>query len=735
MVSTTSVGWASLQGHQDGFLTWLQKIIDQRTEQEQKLINFACDRVKDSAEYEHCVQRICLTVDILVDMGLDCETLVAAMLYPLAEHHGLSLAEIEGEFSPRIALLVGSVLKMSSMDELGKPTPEVDHNSKQQTEMLRKMLLAMAEDVRAVLIKLAERLYQLRMLRYETDEIRRKTLAQHTLNIYTPLANRLGIWQVKWEMEDLSLRYIEPDNYTYIAKRLELRRVEREAFINEVKQTVQEMLAAENIHAEVTGRPKHIYSIWRKMSRKGVDFSQVFDVHAVRVIVENPRDCYTILGLIHNRWTPIPGEFDDYIANPKSNGYKSLHTAVIGPGHRIFEAQIRTRDMHERAELGVASHWRYKEGVAHDEDFERKLAWLRQLLDWKEEGREDNELLLQLDSNVFDQRIYVLTPQGQVVDLPQTATPLDFAYYIHTDLGHHCKGAKVNERMVSLSYQLRTGDRVEILQAKQERVNQDWLNPNRGYLNTTRARAKVRQWLKLQNTSRHLADGRAALERELKRLNVHSLAHGEIAKHFGFGRTEELFIALGRGDINTAQLANAIHRLLLPTSPPTALRKRSKLHPHNKVPHTSESYSLDTFAGIVTRMAKCCNPKPNDELVAYVSTERGIVIHCRDCANVRRWMEEGNEKLIELESQPSAESTLYEMSIELQAYDRLGLINDVSQVLREEKINITDLNTHTGVDKVARMIISVEVEQIAHLNEALTRLEQLPNVVNVRRHV
>ncbi len=739
MVSTTSLGnFSQWQGELD-FTQWLARISAQRTEQEKQLIYQACEWVKNTAEHAKCVQQICATVDILLDIGMDNETLVAAMLHPLADHHGLALDSIDAKFGKRIASLVNSALKMGSMDEVDSPALKDAAGQAAQSERLRKMLLAMVEDVRAVLLKLAERLYILRQLRHSGADEYRRLLARQTLNIHAPLANRLGIWQVKWEMEDLSLRFLEPENYANIAKLLEMRRVERENFIQNVKQEVHGLLLTEGIVAEVTGRPKHIYSIWRKMQRKQVDFHQVFDVHAVRVVVASQRDCYTALGIIHNRWTPIPGEFDDYIANPKSNGYKSLHTAVIGPMDHIFEAQIRTRDMHNHAELGVASHWRYKEGVAHDESFERKLAWLRQLLEWKDEGQEDSELLRQLDSEVFDKRVYVLTPQGQVIDLPQGATPLDFAYTIHTDIGHHCKGALVDGHIVPLNYTLKTGEQIEILQSKQERVNQDWLSPGRGYLATSRARNKVRAWLKQQNVSRHLAGGRAAVDRELKRLNAHGVSHDALAKHLGLDGVDTLFTAVGRGDMNSGQLANAVHRLLLAAD---AKETKQRPAPSSNAPESRESkkaagvlpqwLGLDTFSGMRTEYAKCCCPQANDALMAYVSKERGIVIHRRDCEHVQRWLEEGNEKLIPLEPPPPP-SVRHAMAIVLQAYDRMGLVMDVSRVLTEGNINITGLDTHTGVDKIARMTIAVEVSDIRQLQNALVQLELLPNVIEARR--
>ena len=498
---------------------WLNVVGQGRSDAEQSLIRVALTRAqaahKDQtrASGEPYLLHCLAVAEICHHLKLDHEAVAAAILHDAVEDTDVTLQEVAETFGAQVARLVDGVTKMGRIGEIREPAGGRHSAQLHHSESVRKLLLAMAEDVRVVLIKLADRLHNMRTLRF-LDHERQRRIARETLDIYAPLANRLGIWQVKWELEDLSLRYLEPDAYHRIAALLDGRRIDRERHIELVKERLSKAFDSAGIRAEISGRPKHIYSIWRKMQRKNVDFHQIFDVQAVRVLVESTAECYAVLGIVHSFWHHVPHEFDDYIANPKSNNYRSLHTAVIGPEGRAVEVQIRTRDMHEHAELGIAAHWRYKEGARYDHGFEKKVAWLRQLLEWKEEEPSADEFVDRFKSESVQERVYVLTPQGQVIDMPAGATVLDFAYHIHTDVGHRCRGAKVNGRIVPLAYELSSGEQVEVLTGRKVAPSRDWLNPHLGYLKTSRARAKVRHWIKQQDRDINIAAGRSSLERE-----------------------------------------------------------------------------------------------------------------------------------------------------------------------------------------------------------------------------
>jgi len=493
---------------------------------------------------------------ILADLNLDNETLAAAILHDVVEDGGVGLQEIEAQFGGRIAGLVDGVTKMKVIQEF-QPGAGVSRREHAQAESLRKMLLAMAEDVRVVLIKLADRLHNMRTLAALGEE-RQRRIARETMDIFAPLANRLGIWQIKWELEDLAFRYLESADYRRIAGFLAERRIDREAYIEQFMATLRTELANAGIKADVSGRAKHIYSIWRKMIRKHKDFEQIYDVRAVRILVDSVRDCYGALGIVHSLWQHVPGEFDDYIATPKENNYRSIHTAVIGPEGKTVEVQIRTYQMHNESELGVAAHWRYKESAKSDKSFDDKIAWLRSLLEWKDEVAEATDFVDQFKSEVFSERVYVFTPKGNIVDLPAGATPLDFAYHIHTNVGHRCRGAKVNGQMVPLTYALKTGDRVEVLTVKEGGPSRDWLSPHLGYLQTSKARQKVSQWLRLQNLDASIAQGREVLEREFHRLGLADINYEKLASRFEQQNVDSFLAAIGRGDIKPAQLVNAV---------------------------------------------------------------------------------------------------------------------------------------------------------------------------------
>ncbi len=718
--------------HAFNLTAWLNHINQDRATSEAQTITAACllaQKIHEgqtlSSEQPYLVHLVTVA-DLLAELGMDTDVLVAAILHEITEKKQVTLDEIRKQFGSTVANLIDGVNKMKYIEALNDYTDKGEEQES-QIENLRKMLLAMAEDVRVVLIKLADRLDNMRTLRNH-NSVTQKRMAQETLDLFAPLANRLGIWQIKWELEDLSLRYLEPESYQQLAKLLAERRISREDYIEQVIQRLKDALNLAGIKAEVSGRPKHLYSIWRKMQRKGLDFDKIFDVRAVRVLVKTESECYMALGIIHNKWQPIHGEFDDYIAKPKNNNYQSLHTAVLGPEQKIFEVQIRTQEMHHHAELGVASHWRYKEGGGqHDSGFEQKIAWLRKILQLKDEENNPGELIDRFKSEIFEDLVYVLSPQGKVIELPQGATPLDFAYYIHTQLGHCCRGAKVNQRLVPLTYALKSGDQIEILTAKEEKPSRDWLVPHTGYLKTSRARTKVRLWFKKQNSQQQLTDGRVLLERELHRLNIKEYNLEKLAAQLNFNTVEDLFISLGRGDTALGQIANAFHDQVF-----AAPKLSIAAHPS---PHAQGGIHIKGVGNLLTQMAGCCKPTLSNSIVGYISKGRGVVVHRRDCANALRWQDEGNERLIEVEwSKVTQEPILYPVDIQVQAYDRTGLLQDICSMVAGEKINIIATNTLTNKsDNSANLTFTLEVNNLDQLSRALAKIDRLPNVTKVWR--
>ncbi|WP_297526499.1 GTP diphosphokinase [Thiohalobacter sp.] len=709
---------------------WLARLGEGRSDAERVLIARAIER----AEAAHAGQRRasgepyvehCLAVAaILQEQHLDAEAIVAGILHDTLEDTELTRADIAAEFGEVVARLVDGVTKMGHLSRFR----DASERARDQAESVRKLLLAMVEDVRVVLIKLADRLHNMRTLKYLSGE-RQRRIARETLEIYAPLANRLGMGQVKWELEDLSLRYLDPDTYRDIAARLDEKRVDRERYIERVVRQLQRELAHAGVRAEVTGRPKHIYSIWKKMQRKNVDFHQIFDVRAVRILTESVADCYAALGVVHSLWHHIPKEFDDYIANPKQNNYRSLHTAVVGPGGKTLEVQIRTRDMHEHAELGVAAHWRYKEGARFDAAFEQKIAWLRQLLEWKDEESSATDFVDRFKAESGHERVYVLTPDGEVVDLPQGATPLDFAYYIHTEIGHRCRGAKVNGRIVPLTYELQNGEQVEVLTTRQGAPSRDWLSPHLGYLRTPRARAKVRHWFRQQDQEKNIAAGRAALERELSRLGIEGLAWERLAERLGFAEVDAMLAAIGSGDLNSAQLVGAASELTrseTAETPATAPARRRRGEGERGI-------RIQGVGNLLTHVAQCCRPLPSDAIVGYITRGRGVTIHRQDCPNMLRLRPEDRDRLIEVEWGEGGGQT-YPVDIQILAFDRAGLLRDVTSVLAGEKINVLAVNTHTDKrDHAAHMQLTVEISDLGSLSRVLSRISQLPNVVEARR--
>jgi GTP pyrophosphokinase len=545
-------------------------------------------------------------------------------------------------------------------------------------------------------------------------------------DIFAPLANRLGVWQVKWELEDLSFRYLEPDLYKKIARLLDEKRLGREQYIADVREQLRQELHKNGVVAEVSGRPKHIYSIYKKMKRKGVDFSEVYDVRAVRVLVSDLKDCYTALGVVHSLWQPIPGEFDDYIAHPKGNDYRSLHTAVVGPEAKALEVQIRTHDMHNHAELGVAAHWRYKEGGRQDAGFEEKIAWLRQIMEWKEDVHDAGELMEQFKTGLFQDTVYILTPQGKVVALPKGATPIDFAYHVHTNLGDRCRGAKVDGNIVPLTYPLANGQRVEILTVKQGGPSRDWLNPSLGYVRTSRAKAKIRHWFKHQHYDENVAQGREALEKETHRLGL-SLPNLEaLAQKNHFARPEDLLAAIGRGDITARQVMAVIQEEV-----ELAEEEWHLPAPRAGIGPSASGVLIHGEGGLLTTIAKCCKPVPPDAIVGFVTRGRGVAIHRQDCPNVLHLDESQRDRLL-VASWGTKKGGHYEVDVEIEANDRQGLLRDVSEVMTREKVNVTAVSTLSrGLQ--AGMRFTVQIADLDQLARILTLIQEVPGVAWARR--
>jgi GTP pyrophosphokinase len=594
-----------------------------------------------------------------------------------------------------------------------------------QSEALRKMLLAVVSDVRLVLVRIAEQLYRLRKARNLTRDEQR-AIALETREIYAALANRLGVWQLKWELEDLSFRYLEPDTYMEIAAALKEKRTDRLGFIDEVKSTLQAELEKQGVKADISGRPKHIYSIWRKMQRKDRGLDTLYDIRAVRILVDDVKDCYAALGAVHNLWSYLPGEFDDYIANPKDNNYQSLHTAVVGPEGKTIEVQIRSHDMHRQAELGIAAHWRYKEGRASPAAFDQKIRFLRQLLEPSGDGE---DLLAQFRDDVFEDRVYGVSPKGDIVELPAGATPLDFAYHVHTQVGHRCRGAKVNGRIVPLTYKVQNGDKIEIITGSQSQPSRDWLSPKLGYLAGARNRAKVRNWFRHQDRDQHQRQGREILDRELSRLNVRDLATDEIAHQLKHKNTDALCVALGAGDLTSASIATALQHLR-GTEMPDKIRRR---RPAKRKATQSGGVAVSGVGDLMCNFARCCRPVPPEAIVGYITQGRGVTIHRQDCGNFLGLNQRHPERIIEVDWGQSDTAT-YPVDLTLRAHDRTGLLRDISTVLADEDASVTDLASHTDRKSMQTIMdIKIEIKDLPTLSTAITRLEQLPNVIAVKR--
>ena len=714
----------------------LETLATDRPDHEAEIISHACHfsanahagQRRESGEpfFNHSLA----VAEILGQLHLDHETIAAAVLHDVVEDTNVSLDDIKQDFGENIASLVDGVTKMGRIHGYETAGEVQDSKDQVRSESLRKMLLAMAEDVRVVLIKLADRLHNMRTLG-SLSSSKQQRIARETMDIFAPLANRLGIWQLKWELEDLSFRYIDADAYKSIAGMLDKRRSDREKDIDSLVSYISAELKKSGVQAKVRGRPKHIYGIWKKMQKKRRAFGEIYDVRAVRITVKEVQDCYTALGIVHSNWQYIPGEFDDYIATPKKNDYRSIHTAVIGPDGKTFEIQIRTEDMNQQAEFGVAAHWRYKEGSGKDASYDEKIAWLRQLLEWKDEIVEAGEFVDQFKSEVFSDRVYLLTPKGKIIDLPSGATPLDFAYHIHTEVGHRCRGAKVDGHIVPLTYKLKTGERVDVLTIKSGQPSRDWMNPDLGYLHTSRARSKVKQWFRHLGYDETVSAGRANIEKEIRRLGLVGVSFEKIARSFSFDKVDDFFSAVGRGDLKTSRILTTIHEQVMPPAKESTLPISA---PAAK-PDVADAIQIQGVGNLLTHIARCCKPVPGDPVVGYITVGRGVTVHRRDCPNMLHSNTESPERMVEV-SWGSGKSMAYPVDIVIEAYDRPGLLGDITTLLSNESINVLAANTLTNKSEhTAKMKLTLEIINIDSLSRLLGKIEQLPNVTDVRRQL
>jgi len=698
----------------------------------------------------HCVA----VAEILMsEMGAPPPVIAAGLLHDTVEDTDITLDDLKRDFGDEIANLVDAVTKLSSLPRVSRGDQhEVDEEKEEferyiasrrglpnpdeevelllrkrrhdlASETLRKTFLAMTDDPQVVLIKLADRLHNMRTLRYVSEQKQRR-IANETMDIFAPLANRLGIWQLKWELEDLAFRYINPKIYKEIAKDLVEQRSVRERRIQEISKRLFNVMKEAGIKAEVTGRPKHIFSIFKKMQRKGIPIEWVHDVRGIRIIVPTNAICYATLGVIHSHWTPIPGEFDDFIAAPKDNFYKSLHTAVIYDDGKTLEVQIRTQEMHENAEYGIAAHWRYKENRSHDPDFDLRIAYLRQLMEWRQDVEDASEFVDGMKSDVFGDRVYVFTPRGDIIDLPGKSTPIDFAYHVHTEIGHRCRGSKVGGKLVSLDYQLQTGDQVEILTAKRGGPSRDWLNTNLGLVNTQRARAKIRRWFKQQDREHNISQGKVVLDRELRRLGVSGQNMEQLAKKFDYKTIEDLYSAVGCSDI---PLGRVVNEFIIEVDDEEDFE--FPITPIKDVGRSTDEIAVLGLKGLLYNMAKCCNPTPGDEIIGYITRGRGATIHRKDCPNVLRVRD--TERLIEVCW--GSPTNTFSVPVKVKAYDRTGLLRDISVLLAEEDVTMSKARVDVNRRNMAVFDLLLQVRDVSHLSRVLDRLERLSNVVEARR--
>ncbi len=686
----------------------------------------------------HCVA----VASILAELKVPPVVISAALLHDTVEDTEITIKDLEDQFGEEMAQLVDGVTKLSNLPRVSiteekansdgngaiastsnlSKTAQKSRHKDLKTETLRKTLMAMGDDVRVVLIKLADRLHNMRTLNF-MPETKQKRIAQETMDIFAPLANRLGIWQIKWELEDLGFRYTQSDAYKEIAKKLSDRRIDREKEVERIISELEDVLKTGNIEAEVSGRPKHIYSIYSKMQRKDKSFENVLDLRAVRLIVKDVPSCYAALGIIHTHWRPIPNEFDDYIAAPKDNFYKSLHTAVIYSDGKPLEVQIRTPEMHRDAEYGIAAHWLYKEKGSQNDHYQQRVSWLRRLMEWRQDVEDAQDFVDGVKSDVLEDRVYAFTPRGDIIDLSKGSTPIDFAYMVHTEVGHRCRGAKVNGKLVSLDYQLKTGDQVEILTAKRGGPSRDWLNSHLGLVNSQRARAKIRQWFKKQDREQNLTQGKTIIDREFHKLGISDVDLDELSEEFEKKSLDDLYVAIGCGDLSVHKIVNYIQEI--------EQDKTDSLFPIKKAtPDREDSATVKVLGlkGILTNYAKCCNPLPGDDIVGYITRGRGATIHRRDCPNILRTKD--RDRIVKV-SWGEAKRT-FPVTVQIKAYDRQGLMGDISAVLSDEGINMRDIHVDFS-NNLAIIKLMLDVRDINQLSRVLTITESLPNVMQAYR--
>ena len=726
--------------HEVDLAVWLESLPVEIDPEEQKRLLTTAELVRQLSEgpgedqVDWALESDCFragldVVLILAELHVGIDCLLAGMLYRAVREKRIEITAVEERFGSGVASLLRGVLRMAAIGDLRlRQDQPVLGQAHAQKDNVRQMLIALVDDVRVALIKLAERTCAIRAVK--DDEERREPVAREVFDVYAPLAHRLGIGHLKWELEDLSFRYIYADAYRKIARLLDGKRLERDGFIAEVKSQLTGELQKAGLEFEIEGRAKHIYSIWRKMQRKGIGFSQVYDIRAVRILVPEIKDCYATLGLVHGLWRNIPNEFDDYVANPKENGYRSLHTAVIGPEGKILEVQIRTQQMHEEAELGVCAHWRYKgseSAAGMASSYEEKIAWLRQVMDWHEETGDSGEVAEQFSFDVAQDRVYVFTPDGDVVNLTHGATPLDFAYHVHTEVGHRCRGAKVNGSIVPLTYSLLTGERVEILTSKEGVPKRDWMQPGLGYLRTSRARAKVQHWFRAQAREENVDAGRHLLDRDFKRLALTSVDYRRIARKVQMSTVEDMYAAVGSGDLSSAQVLNAAQGLIERRHEP-----QLKLARPGATRHRGE-VQVQGVGNLLNHMAGCCKPLPGDAITGFITQSRGVSIHRSDCARLVKLADGQPERVIDVEWGRSP-TDHYEVDVSIEAYDRHGLLRDITGLFANAHINVLTINTQTNKrSHTATMRLRVEVPNLASLSKLLERINRLNNVISATR--
>ncbi|GAB6138288.1 RelA/SpoT family protein [Halanaerobaculum tunisiense] len=664
---------------------------------------------------------------ILAELELDVVSITGALLHDVVEDTAITVEEIEEGFGSEIRLLVNGVTKLNKID--------FKTREEHQAASLRKMFLAMAEDIRVVLIKLADRLHNMRTLNYLGEE-KRKRKANETIEIYAPLAHRLGMSRLKWELEDLSFRYLEPDKYHELANKLAKNRAEREAYIEKAIAILRENLDEVDIAGKIYGRPKHLYSIYQKMINKEKSFSEIYDLTALRVIVDTVKECYQVLGILHEIWNPMPGRIKDYIAMPKSNMYQSLHTTVIGPKGEPLEIQIRTWEMHRIAEYGIAAHWRYKEGSPADEDFEKKISWLRQLLEWQRDLKDDKEFMKNLKIELFEDEVFVFTPQGDVIPLPKGATPVDFAYHIHTDVGHNCVGAKVNSKMIPLEYSLENGDIVEILTSSASGPTRDWLN----FVQTSRAKSKIKKWFRSQRKDKAIAKGKEKLNKELSKEQI-SLSEetkreklAEIVQDSGVANIKGLYAEIGNDKFSVASIVDKLRPPEQTEAEDISPQEELDKLQQPKVKDTSNNQGVEVkgMEGLLVRIAKCCNPVPGDDIIGYITRGRGVSVHRTDCHNLRELKNNEPERIIGVGWQVDQKAS-YDVELEIKALDEHSLLNELTSVISDAGINISSVNARTTKEKIAYINLLIEISSLDHMKDVINKLESIDGVLKAQR--